>query len=302
MSAPEEAWAEAHQGAADPGELDLERPLEDVLEAAPPAKRSKLKLVLIGAGALVLLVGIAVIWELQAAQSRAVPMQSVAQAPVEAPVQDTPPQAGEASASVEQQSAPEAAAVAQPAQLEGSSPTGAPQPGENAALAQVWSNLDDRLTRADARNDGRHAELVARIETLERQLQQARSANHSRAANRPTVRQSSTPGAQAAQVGTAAVAVPGQATAAAAGQAGVAQTAAQTAAPVAAPRTAGGRGLEGVVLKAVYPPTGEHQMAWVMDGESVRVVRVGEMLRNAKVLAIEQDRLRTTAGDVASGN
>ncbi len=300
MSATEDAWAEAHQGAADSGELDLDGPRDEVVEAAPPAKRSKLKLVLIGAGALVLLVGIAVIWELQSAQSRAVPMQSVAQTPVEVQSQDTHPPAGDASASVDQQSAPQAPAVAHSAQPEGSSPTGDHQPGENAALAEVWSNLDERVTRADARNDGRHAELVARIEALERQLQQARTVNHSRAASRPPVRQAGKPGSQTAQDATTAVAVPGQPaatatpTATAAGQTGVA--------PVAAARTAGGRGLEGVVLKAVYPPTGEHQMAWVMDGESVRVVRVGEMLRNAKVLAIEQDRLRTTAGDVASGN
>jgi len=51
-------------------------------------------------------------------------------------------------------------------------------------------------------------------------------------------------------------------------------------------------------LRGVYPPQGDDQQAWVVDGGAVSVVTKGDKLRGATVLSISGEVVRTTLGDV----
>ncbi len=51
-------------------------------------------------------------------------------------------------------------------------------------------------------------------------------------------------------------------------------------------------------LRGVYPPQGEDQQAWVVDGERVSVVTKGDRVRGAIVLSVSGDLVKTTLGDI----
>ena len=84
-----------------------------------------------------------------------------------------------------------------------------------------------------------------------------------------------------------------------AGQSGPVSSGNNTA-PSASGRPSAGQGFGALplVLRGVFPPVGEHQQAWVLDGDHVRVVTVGDTIRGARVIGIDRDRVRTSAGDI----
>lgn len=73
--------------------------------------------------------------------------------------------------------------------------------------------------------------------------------------------------------------------------------AAPASAPPAIPSLAGAP----LALRGVFPPGGEDRQAWVLDGEQIRTLRAGDVIRGATVIAVERDRVRTTAGDITGG-
>jgi hypothetical protein len=56
------------------------------------------------------------------------------------------------------------------------------------------------------------------------------------------------------------------------------------------------RQLEGMSLRAVYPPSGADSQAWVMDGQVLRVVARGSYIGGARVLEVLADRVITDQG------
>jgi hypothetical protein len=49
-------------------------------------------------------------------------------------------------------------------------------------------------------------------------------------------------------------------------------------------------------LRAVFPPTGADMQAWVMDGQTLRVVSKGSQLGGGRVLEVRPDRVLTDRG------
>lgn len=54
--------------------------------------------------------------------------------------------------------------------------------------------------------------------------------------------------------------------------------------------------MEGFSLRAVYPPAGPDMQAWVMEGESLRIVSKGSTIAGAVVVDVQSDRVVTERG------
>ncbi len=76
-------------------------------------------------------------------------------------------------------------------------------------------------------------------------------------------------------------------------QAPTAGVAAVTTAPAAAPVQ---DPMQGMNLRAVYPPSGADMQAWVMEGEVLRVVSRGSVIAGARVVDVLPDRVVTERG------
>jgi len=173
---------------------------------------------------------------------------------------------------------PEAHASAQPS----AAPTAQPPVVQQVAVAPaatpaVTSAIDTQVAQGLQASIDR---IDARIEQLSREVAQLRE-QRTRVAAAPAAQVAAAPASSKPRRAAARSASPAQASASAA---------------VATLDSKSSDTIASMSLRAVFPPTGADMQAWVMDGETLRVVSKGSSLGDGRVLEVRPDRVVTDRG------
>jgi hypothetical protein len=214
---------------------------------------------------------------LQAAQTAQAPQPSALAAPALPPV-----------AAVPGVTAPAAPAAAGVAAQQGAAPVAAVQSKDVQALQKTIDDLKGRL-------DTMSKEMAALRDQRNRQAAQpAQPGSTQKVAS--NARQDKQAKAEAStQAAQAAKKRPAPREEVVASSSGSPSVTVSTVA-VATPATSGSEPMQGLNLRAVYPPSGADMQAWVMEGEMLRVVSRGSTIAGLRVLEVLPDRVVTDRG------
>jgi hypothetical protein len=177
---------------------------------------------------------------------------------------------------------PEAHASAQPSASQTVQPQVAQQVSQQTATAPaatpaVTSAIDTQVAQGLQASIDR---IDARIEQLSREVAQLRE-QRTRVAAAPAAQVVAAPASSKPRRAAARSASPAEASASTA---------------VATPQSKSSDTIASMSLRAVFPPTGADMQAWVMDGETLRVVSKGSSIGDGRVLEVRPDRVVTDRG------